>query len=174
GSMAVLGMNEFKIMEMLIDVELRAYKGLNIRAIFLQNVITDLILGLGIAEVFAAYCDYIRKRYKVLPGLITQNMPRLKAFLEKAGIDGVVICTSFNRIGYLMSPDVESYVKAAEANDPSRYQLMAMSTMASGAIPARDAYDFINRQKVQSIVFGASSEKNIRETVSLISDAPVG
>jgi hypothetical protein len=45
---------------------------------------------------------------------------------------------------------------------------MAMSTLASGAIPAKDAYEFINQQNVQSVVFGASSRKHIEETVSLI------
>src|SRR5690606_25016756 len=75
---------------------------------------------------------------------------------------------SETQIGYLMSPDVESYVEAARRNDPQRCQIMAMSTLASGAIPPREAYDFINRQNVQSVVFGASSARNIRETVSLI------
>jgi hypothetical protein len=45
---------------------------------------------------------------------------------------------------------------------------MAMSTLASGAIPATKAYKFINQQKIQSVVFGASSRKHIEETVSLI------
>jgi hypothetical protein len=45
---------------------------------------------------------------------------------------------------------------------------MAMSTLASGAIPAKEAYDFINQQKLQSVVFGASSKRNIDETVGLI------
>lgn len=168
GGMALLGRDEFKVMEMLIDVEMRAFKGLDVKAIFLQNVITDLMLGLGVKQVFEAYCSYIRKKYKVLPGLITQNLPRLIEFLTEAGISEVVICSSYNKVGYLMSPGVEAYSRASSANDPDRFQIMAMSTMASGAIPAREAYEFINGEKVQSVVFGASSEKNIRETVSLI------
>jgi aryl-alcohol dehydrogenase-like predicted oxidoreductase len=95
-------------------------------------------------------------------------MPILKAKLEEWGIEEVVICSSFNKIGYLMSPDKESYVSVAKKNDSSKYQLMAMSTLASGAIPAKEAYEFINQQKVQSVVFGASSRKHIEETVALI------
>ena len=45
---------------------------------------------------------------------------------------------------------------------------MAMSTLASGAINAKSAYEFINKQNIQSVVFGASSRKNIEETFSLI------
>lgn len=168
GSAAVLGKDAIKMMQMLIDVEMKIFKGLNVKVIFLQNIITDLILGYDIKEIFIEYCTYIRKKYKVLPGLITQNMPLLKAKLELWGIEEVVICTSFNQLGYLMSPNLESYVTASKNNDSSKYQLMAMSTLASGAIPATEAYHFINQQNVQSVVFGASSRKHIEETVSLI------
>ena len=48
------------------------------------------------------------------------------------------------------------------------YQLMAMSTLASGAIKAKEAYDFINQQNIQSVVFGASSKIHIEETLKLI------
>lgn len=168
GSVAVLGQNAIKMMEMLIDIEMKMFKGLNVKVVFLQNVITDLMLGFGIREIFEGYCSYVRKKYNAYPGLITQNMPYLKRHLEEWGIEGVVICSSFNKIGYLTSPGVEAYVEAAENNDPDKYHLMAMSTLASGAIPAKEAYEFINKQKIQSVVFGASSEKNIRETVSLI------
>lgn len=46
--------------------------------------------------------------------------------------------------------------------------MMAMSTLASGAIPAPEAYAFINKLNVQSVVFGASSRRNIDQTVDLI------
>lgn len=168
GGAAVLGKDAVKIMQMLIDVEMKMFKGLNVKAIFLLNIITDLFLGYEMKEIFQEYCVYIRKKYNVLPGFITQNMPILKAKLELWGIEEVVICSSFNKIGYLMSPNIESYLEAAKNNDPAKYQLMAMSTLASGAIPSKEAYDFINQQKIQSVVFGASSRGHIEESVELI------
>lgn len=168
GGGAIFGKNAVKMMQMLIDVEMKLFKGLNVKVIFLQNIITDLLLGYEVKDIFIGYCDYIRTKYKVLPGLITQNMPRLKAKLELWGIEEVVICSSFNKIGYLMSPDVKAYIEASRNNDPSKYQLMAMSTLASGAIPAKEAYEFINQQKIQSVVFGASAKGHIEETVKLI------
>lgn len=168
GGTAVLGKDSIKMMQMLIDVEMKMFRGLNVKAIFLQNIVTDLFLGFNAADIFVEYCNYIRKQYNVLPGLITQNMPKMKAKLEAWGIQEVVLCTSFNKIGYLMSPDIESYITASKNNDPSKYQLMAMSTLASGAIPAGEAYEFINQQRVQSVVFGASSRKHIEQTVELI------
>ncbi|WP_346861031.1 hypothetical protein [uncultured Draconibacterium sp.] len=168
GGMALLGKDAIKMMQMLIDVEMKMFKGLNVKVVFLQNVITDLILGYDIKEVFKEYCDHIHKKYNALPGLITQNMPYLKNKLEQWGINEVVICSSFNKIGYLMSPGVDEYIEVATNNNPEKYQLMAMSTMASGAIPAKDAYEFINRQNIQSVVFGASSQIHINETFKLL------
>jgi hypothetical protein len=169
GGLAVLSKDMIKMMQMLIDTEMKIFRGLNVKVVFLQNIITDLFLGYDIKIVFEEYCQYIRKKYNALPGLITQNMPRLLGKLNEWGIREVVICTSFNKIGYLMSPDVRSYVEAASHNNPDHYQLMAMSTLASGAIPVHEAYEFINAQNLQSIVFGASSAGHIRETTRLIS-----
>jgi hypothetical protein len=95
-------------------------------------------------------------------------MPYLKYKLEDWGITKVVICNSFNKIGYLMSPDRDSYINSANSNDSSKYQLIAMSTLASGAIPAREAYEFINQQNIQLIVFGVSFKGHIEETLKLI------
>jgi hypothetical protein len=168
GGIAVLTKDAIKLMQMLVDVELRAFKGMNIKVAFLQNIITDLMLGYDVKEVFWEFCEHIRKRYNALPGLVTQNMPYLKSKLEEWGIEEMVICSSFNKIGYLMSPDRDSYITAANNNDSSKYQLIAMSTLASGAIPTKEAYDFINAQNIQSVVFGASSENHIKETLRLI------
>ena len=57
-------------------------------------------------------------------------------------------------------------------NDAEKYPIMAMSTLASGAVPAPEAYEYINRLNVQSVVFGASSPGNIKQSVSLIEGAP--
>lgn len=168
GGMAVLGKDAIKLMQMLVDAEFRIYKGLDVKALFLQNIITDLLLGYEMKDIFYEYCEFVRKRYKIIPGLITQNLPFLKARLKEWGISEVIICSSINKIGYLMSPDVKAYVECIRNNDVEKYQIMAMSTLASGAVPAKEAYEFINDLPIQSVVFGASQEKNIRETVHLI------
>lgn len=168
GGSAVLTKDVVKLMHILIDMEMKMFKGLNIKVIFLQNIITDLLLGYNFELIFREYSNYIKKKYNALPGLITQNMPYLVNKLKTWKIEEIVVCSSFNKIGYLMSPDVESYINAANDNDPSKYQLMAMSTLASGAIPPKEAYEFINNQNIQSVVFGASSRNHIYETADLI------
>lgn len=172
GASAVATLDAVKLMKMLIDEEMAIYEGLNVRCVFLQNIITDLMLGYDVPDPFVAYCEYIRERYGAWPGLITQNLPFLRAKLREWGIEGVVICASINRIGYLMSPGLAEYEADLAANDGETYPVMAMSTLASGAVPPAEAYDYINRLNLQSVVFGASSPGNIRQTVSLIDPAP--
>jgi len=168
GGMAVLFKDAIKLMQMLIDLEMKIFNGLNIKVIFLQNIITDLLLGYGVGDIFFEYCEYIRKKYNVLPGLITQNLPFLIKKLEEWKIKEVVLCFSYNKIGYLMSPNIETYIETNKRNNPNNYQLVAMSTLASGAIPAKEAYNFINHQNLQAVVFGASNKNHIEETVKLI------
>lgn len=168
GGSAVINKDVMKLMQMLIDIEMKMFKGLNFKVIFLQNIITDLILGFNIKEIFEEYCNYIKNKYGVLPGLITQNLPLLKSKLEEWSIEGVVICASINKIGYLMSPNVDEYLSAINNNDSKKYQLMAMSSLASGAIKPSTAYEFINNLNIQSVVFGASSKGHIEQTMKLI------
>lgn len=165
GGFALMSKDGLQLMKMLVDTELRVFKGLNVKVVFLQNILTDLILGLNVPEFFAEYCEHVRKKHGAMPGLITQNMPFLRNKLKEWGITGVVICSSINKIGYLMSPGVEAYKAALADNDPSAYPMMAMSTLASGALRAPEAYEFINTFNVQSVVFGASSRGNIEGTV---------
>ncbi|MEL6706975.1 MAG: hypothetical protein AAFP79_01740 [Pseudomonadota bacterium] len=171
GASAVATLDAVKLMTMLIDEEMAIYDGLDVRCVFLQNIITDLMLGYDVPDPFVAYCAYIRERYGAWPGLITQNLPFLRAKLRDWGVEGVVLCASINRIGYLMSPGVAAYEADLAANDGETYPIMAMSTLASGAVPAVEAYDYINRLNIQSVVFGASSPGNIQQTVSLIEPA---
>ena len=157
-----------KMMEMLIDVEYKMFRDLNVRVFFLQNIVTDLILGYNIKEVFEHFCEYVRKKYKVTPGFVTLNMPYLKKKLEEWGIENVVICSSINAAGFNMHPSKEEYEKVISNNDSSKYQLMAMNVLASGSISVKESFDYINSLNIQSVVFGASSKNHIQSTVDAI------
>ena len=168
GATAALGKDLMKMMEMLIDVEYRMFKGLDVRVLFLQNVITDLVLGYDIKEVFQRYCDFIRKKYNVLPGFITLNMPYLRNKLMEWDIEDVVICSSINAAGFNMNPSPKEYERVIADNDPSKYQLMAMNVLASGSITPEESFNYINNLNIQSVVFGASSKNHIKSSVDLI------
>lgn len=168
GASAVFTKDAMKMLEMLIDVEYKMFKGLDVKVLFLQNVITDLILGYDIKEVFEHYCEYIRKKHKVIPGFITLNMPYLKSRLEQWGIDEVCICSSINAAGFNMYPSKEEYERVISENNSKKYQLMAMNVLASGSITPKQSFDYVNNLNVQSIVFGASSRNHIQSSVEQI------
>lgn len=168
GAMAVLNKDAMRMMEMLIDVEYKMFRDLNVKVFFLQNIITDLLLGYGVKDVFEHFTDYIRKKYKVTPGFVTLNMPYLKRKLEEWGIEDVVICSSINATGFNMHPSKEEYERVIAKNDTTKYQLMAMNVLASGSISVQQSFDYINSLNLQSVVFGASSRLHIKSTVDAV------
>ncbi len=168
GGVALISKDYISIMELLIDAEMKMFKGINIPVIFLQNVITDLLLGLGMKDILKAFNDYIIKKYNVEPGFITMNMPKLLNVLEGVGIENPIICTSINKIGFRMSGGIELYEQTLHTK---KVRIVAMQVLACGAIPVKEAIEYVCRlPNIESILFGASSKQNISETVSLIKE----
>jgi hypothetical protein len=166
GGVAYLSKDYLSIMELLIDAELKMFKGIKTPVIFLQNVITDLLLGLKMVDVFKSFYEYIIKKYNAEPGFITMNMPKLLAVLEEAGIQNPIICTSINKAGFRMSGGKESYEQILQTK---KVRVIAMQVFAGGAISSKEAIEYVcSLPNVQSVLFGASSQGNIRETTSLI------
>ena len=72
-----------KVMKILVDIEMKIFQGLDVKVMFLQNIVTDLMLGIGIKEVFTAFANHIRENHGAEPGFVTLNMPRLVDFLYR-------------------------------------------------------------------------------------------
>ncbi|MCU0857944.1 MAG: hypothetical protein MUC65_06030 [Pontiellaceae bacterium] len=169
GGLALLNKDFSKFMEMLIDAELKMFRGINTPVIFIQNVLTDMILGLGANEVFAEYHAYIKKKYNAEPGYITMNMPKLLDVLESVGIENPVICSSINKVGFRMSGGRELYEEYLRNRT---FRPVAMQVLAAGALRPKEAIDYLGQfPKIESVLFGASSKSHIRETKELIEAA---
>lgn len=166
GGKALFNNDLGKLMEILIDAELKMFKGINTPVIFLQNVLVDMILGLGMTEVFAEYAAYVKKKYNAEPGFITMNMPLLYDELEKLGIKNPVICSSINKIGFRMSGGKEIYEKYLNEKE---FRPIAMQVLAAGALRPKEAIEYLGQfPKIESVLFGASSKGHIQETKELI------
>jgi hypothetical protein len=169
GSKGIINQDIIEVMRLLVDAEMRMFKGLNVRAVFLQNIVTDLLIGLGAKDIFSAFAEHVSKTYGVEPAFISMNMPLTVQFLEGCGIMNPIVCSSINKAGYFMSPSVNEYEDTLRTKS---FRPIAMSVLASGAIPAQDAIDYVCRlPKIQGIVFGASSKAHIKETKDLISES---
>ena len=151
---------------LLIDSEMEMFKGLKTPVIFLQNVVVDLLLGLGMKEAFLIFAEHVRKKYLAEPGFITMNLPMLLDTLEEVGIDNPIVCSSINKIGFRMCGGVMEYERALRERT---FQAIAMSIFASGAISPNEAIEWVcSHRNIKSIVFGASSRSNIHQTKSII------
>jgi hypothetical protein len=154
------------IARVLIDMEMKMFEGTSTPVVFIQNVFTDLLLGMGYTGAFRIFHDHIREVYGAEPAYITMNMPMLLDALEQEGIERPIICANINKIGFRMSGGFDSYLDALKSG---RVRAVAMSVYASGAIPADEAIHWISELPgVESIVFGASSRTNILGTKALV------
>jgi len=151
---------------LLIDAEMKMFAGLKTPVIFLQNVATDFLLGLGFDEAFKMFADHVRQQYGAEPGFITMNAPLLLSRLEKLGILNPIICANVNKIGFRMCGGMQAYEDLATQG---RCRMIAMSVFASGALAPQEALEYVCKYpRIESIVFGASSRRNIAQTKQLI------
>ena len=168
GGLALANKDIEVIMQLLVDAEMKMFHGLKTPVIFIQNVITDLLLGLDMNQTFKIFHDHVRNKYGAEPGYITMNVPRLLDVLESLGIENPIVCANINKIGFRMSGGIKAYEEAIKTR---KFRPVAMSILASGAIPAREAVAYVcDQPKIESMVFGASSRGNIRQTKALIDE----
>ena len=157
------------VMQLLVEIELLMTRGLNVKGVFLQNVIFDLIMGLRGHKLLARFDRYVSERFNATPGYITMNHPLAQQVLcDEVGLQSPWICANLNLAGFRMNPG-QAEVEASFGNGRSRN--IAMSIFASGALGAAGAVehvrDFVG---VDAILFGSSRRQNIEGNIALISD----
>ena len=168
GGKAYYTKDYISIMELMIDAEMKMFKNINTPVIFIQNVITDLLLGLGMKSILKSFYDYIIEKYNAEPGFITMNMPKLLDALESVGITNPIICCSFNKVGFRMSGGIDDYEGILKTK---KVRIIAMQVLGGGSIPVKEAVKYVCKQpNIESILFGASSKENIEQTIKYIKE----
>jgi hypothetical protein len=166
GGVAFLNKDFNKLMQILIDAEMKMFRGINTPVIFIQNVLVDLILGLKMYDVFREFDDYIRQKYQAEPGYITMNMPALLDALESVDIQNPIICYSKNKIGFRMSGGLElneQYLRERH------FRPIAMQVLAAGALRPKEAFEYLGRfPQLEAVLFGSGSKGHIKENIDLI------
>jgi hypothetical protein len=166
GGVAMARKDVKTLVELLVDAEMKMFQGLQTPVIFLQNVVTDLLLGLRFHDALRMFSDYVKERYDAEPGFITMNLPRLLDALDQVGVENPIVCANINKIGFRMCGGIDAYEKTIATR---KFRAVAMSVFASGAIAPEEALAYVCAKKeIESIVFGASSRRNIRQTRQLI------
>jgi hypothetical protein len=151
GGVAYLSKDFVSIMELMVDAEMKMFNGINTPVIFLQNVITDLFLGLGADDILISFYKYVKKKYNAEVGFITMNMPKLLDVLERGGIENPIICFSLNKAEFRMSGGKELIERTLRTR---KLRAIAMQVLAGGALPADEAIEYITSlPNIESIFF---------------------
>ncbi|UZO81457.1 hypothetical protein NBT05_03045 [Aquimarina sp. ERC-38] len=164
---SLISANPVPIMQLLVDSEMKLLKGMNVQGIFLLNIVTDLLIGLGMHNILGEYVSYVDKKYGVKAGFFTMNYTKLHNILvNELGIDNPIIVSNINKIGFRMNPSKDEVEhKLREQNSFN----IAMSFLASGAIRPREACDYVAQTKgVNAVLFGASTPAHILETKEML------
>ena len=140
--------------------------------VYLQNIITDLLLGIGREDLIYAYIKaVIEMGYK--PGLITLNPLLLHKHLENGNIadelKDLIVCFNINTEGFNVFPNLNKVEELINANN--RYKLMGMSIFASGAGNIPSSIDYIMELPLDYVVFGTSKLSNVESNLKLFKNS---
>ena len=146
-----------------LNLEVSPFVEVNIKALLLHNVFTDLLLSLGMSEAFFEYERYVKDELNLSPGFGTLNFSMLKTNFEEWGINPSLIMTPVNHQGYDMNPSKEDVEKNIyEYNG----ELIAMNVLGGGAFSVKDSKSYINKFKnINHCVIGASSKDHLKELI---------
>ena len=136
--------------------------------IYMQNVITDLLLGMGREDLIIGFINSVTKKgFK--PGIITLNPTKLDSILTKnkiLKIQDLIVCFNINKQGFNVFPSLSSVLIFIESKP--KYKLMGMSIFASGAANIPNSIEFINKLKLDYVVFGTSKLSNVKSNFNLL------
>lgn len=157
-----------RIIPLIIDLEISKNlpKG---SYVYLQNIVTDLILGMKRFDLIDSFCNAIvEKGY--YPGLITLNPILLDKVISSRNYNferNLVICFNINQIGFNVFPkhkDVENYVSKSTV-----YKKMGMSILSSGgASNIEESLNYIKKLDLDYVVYGSSNLSNINKNYNIL------
>lgn len=169
GGIGVVKKDFFQLIKSLIDVELLPFSRVNKKAVFLHDALTDLALAYGMNDIFTFYEEYIREKYNCRPAYATKNLPTLLNKFKEIGIERPLVMASINKIGFQVNPSLDKFESALEEHE---FDLLAMSTLASGALKPKEAYGYIaGLSNISSVVVGFSNKEHGKETIAEIKRA---
>lgn len=157
----VLKKDHLKKLQALIDLEMTIFKGLNVKAVYLHNSLTDLCVGLDLDAIIDFYISYIEEKYSAQPAFCSLSSYRLMNYFKNRGIQDTVIMAPFNPIGYQMNPSREDCERSLQEYS---CQLTAMSVLGAGVVRPDDAKKYLNELSIESFIVGASSKAHIDDS----------
>lgn len=142
--------------------------------IYIQNVLTDLILGVNRLDILEEFAKVVRRKgFK--PGIITLNPLKIDKFIKNSTIlnrNDLTLCFNINYSGFNVFPsklEVENYIKKGH-----NYNLMGMSIFSSGGADIETSIKYIKSLELDYVVFGSSKLRNIENNYNLFKNSSFG
>lgn len=132
--------------------------------VYLQNIITDLVMGLGRHDLLAQFITSVQKKgYK--PGMVTLNPIMLNEALLKQEVDtsDMIMCFNINDAGFNVFPNKSEVESFAKASHP--FKKMGMSIFSSGAGNIPQSIKYIKSLNLDYAVFGTSKMTNLQKNI---------
>lgn len=165
GATSLLRKNYMKLAMSVLKLEVSPFTEVNIKALLLHNVFTDLLLSLGISEAFKEFENYVKDDLDMKPGFNTLNFSLLSNKFDEWGLDSPISMTPINPKGFDMNPSqtaVEDSIKNYKG------QLIAMNVLGGGAFSLNDSYQYLRSLGcIDHCVIGASSREHLKELAQI-------
>lgn len=132
--------------------------------VYLQNIITDLVIGLGRYDLLAQFITSVQKKgYK--PGIVTLNPIMLNEALLKHEVDTseMIMCFNINDAGFNVFPNKSEVELFAKASHP--FKKMGMSIFSSGAGNIPQSIKYVKSLNLDYVVFGSSKMTNLQKNI---------
>jgi hypothetical protein len=151
-----------------LQFERAPFRDINIKAILLHNVVTDLLLSLRISSALEDYNIFVEEKMEIKPGFITLNFELFKKSFEDWNIKPHLVMTPINPGGYDMNPS-SSAVETALRNYAG--EVIAMNILGGGAFSPSVSCSYLKSFKnIEYCVIGASSNEHLKELIKLFKE----
>ncbi|MGI9301744.1 MAG: hypothetical protein ACR2RB_03415 [Gammaproteobacteria bacterium] len=166
GSKATLGKDLNAALSALMRIELKAFKNLDVGAVFLHDLFTDLALAFELPEIFEFYCKEVPKICGGVGAFASKNLPTFLHKFAEWGLESPLVMAHFNKTGFQMNPGRAECEQAASEHEAS---ILAMGPLAAGYLKPKDAFSYLATVKnIEGVVVGMSRPRHIEETMVAI------
>lgn len=164
----LLTKNLSNLLPLILDLELpkNLPKG---SFVYVQNIISDLVIGFKRSDLLLKFCkDVIKRGYK--PGIITLNPILLESLISSFPLSikqDLVICYNINNSGFNVFPSLKMVEEFTLKKH--EFKKMGMSILSSGgAENIEKSLMYIKNFDLDFVVYGSSSMVNISSNYSIL------
>lgn len=151
-----------------LQLEVSPFLDVNIKALLLHNVSTDLLLSLQVSNAFTEYNNYVMDNLKLRVGFTTLNFQLFAKSFENWNLGTPLVMTPINPKGFDMNPSKETVESAIKTYSG---EIIAMNVLGGGAFSVPESHKYLKLfNNVGLCVVGASSSEHLRELIDVFSN----